>query len=117
MVSAALDARRVTNDESWAAHARHAFDWYLGQNELQEALYDASTGGCRDGLHEERVNENQGAESTVSFLLALLEMQAADRLTAENTSLFTSSALDGGRTSPTGAKLRIVPSTEHETVP
>jgi hypothetical protein len=44
---------------------------------LQVPLYDASTGGCRDGLHPDRVNENQGAESTLSFLMALLEMQAA----------------------------------------
>jgi glycosyltransferase involved in cell wall biosynthesis len=80
MVSACLDARRVTGDEGWARRARHAFDWYLGQNDLQQAVYDASTGGCRDGLHEDRVNENQGAESTLAFQLSLLEMQAADRI-------------------------------------
>jgi len=79
-ISACLDARRVTNDERWALDARRAFDWYLGQNELQQSLYDPSTGACRDGLHEDRVNENQGAESTLSFLLSLLEMRAADRL-------------------------------------
>jgi hypothetical protein len=45
-------------------------------------LYDATTGGCRDGLHADRANENQGAESTVSFLLALLEMRSADRIEA-----------------------------------
>lgn len=79
MVSASLDALRVTGDERWYARARHSFDWFLGQNELQQAVYDTSTGGCRDGLHEDRVNENQGAESTLSFLLALLEMRAADQ--------------------------------------
>jgi len=79
MISACLDAGRVTNDRRWALDARRAFDWYLGQNELQQPLYDTSTGGCRDGLHEDRVNENQGAESTLSFLLALIEMRAADR--------------------------------------
>jgi hypothetical protein len=42
---------------------------------LQIALYDPSTGGCRDGLHPERVNENQGAESTLAFLMAQVEMQ------------------------------------------
>jgi hypothetical protein len=42
---------------------------------LQRPVYDDSTGGCRDGLHAERVNENQGAESTLSFQLALLEMR------------------------------------------
>ena len=56
-----------------------AFDWFLGQNQLQQSLYDPTTGGCRDGLHADRVNENQGAESTLSFLLALLEMRSADR--------------------------------------
>lgn len=80
MISACLAARRLTNDQRWAVDARRAFDWFLGQNERQQALYDTSTGGCRDGLHEDRMNENQGAESTLSFLLALLEMRAADRL-------------------------------------
>ena len=80
MISACLDARRVTGDERWARRARHAFDWYLGQNDLQQAVYDASTGGCRDGLHEDRVNQNQGAESTLAFQLSLLEMRAADRI-------------------------------------
>jgi glycosyltransferase involved in cell wall biosynthesis len=79
-ISACIDARRVTNDERWVAHARRAFNWYLGQNQLQQTLYDATTGGCRDGLHPDRVNENQGAESTLSFLLALLDMRSADRL-------------------------------------
>jgi hypothetical protein len=46
-------------------------------------LYDGTTGGCRDGLHPDRVNENQGAESTLSFLMSLLEMQSTERPTAE----------------------------------
>jgi glycosyltransferase involved in cell wall biosynthesis len=74
-VSACLEARRATGDERWVQHARHTFGWFLGQNHLQRSLYDASTGGCRDGLHAERVNENQGAESTLSFQLALLELR------------------------------------------
>jgi hypothetical protein len=79
MVSACLEARRVTGQRSWTEHARRAFSWFLGQNHLQYSLYDASTGGCRDGLHPHRPNENQGAESTLSFLLALVDMQSADR--------------------------------------
>lgn len=79
IVSACLEAHRVTGDEAWSEHARRAFNWFLGQNDLHIPLYDASTGGCRDGLHADRANENQGAESTVSFLLALLEMHTADR--------------------------------------
>jgi glycosyltransferase involved in cell wall biosynthesis len=84
-VSACIDARRVTNDERWTAHARRAFNWYLGQNQLHQALYDVTTGGCRDGLHVDRVNENQGAESTLSFLLALLEMRSSERPTGVHT--------------------------------
>jgi hypothetical protein len=56
-----------------------AFNWFLGQNQVQVALYDPRSGGCRDGLHADRANENQGAESTLSFLLALLEMRLAER--------------------------------------
>jgi glycosyltransferase involved in cell wall biosynthesis len=79
MVSACIDARRVTGDERWLEHARRAFSWFLGQNQLQQSLYDPTTGGCRDGLHVDRPNENQGAESTLSFLIALCEMRSADR--------------------------------------
>jgi len=75
MVSACLDALRVSGDARWATFGRNAFDWFLGHNHLRLPLYDASTGGCRDGLHPERRNENQGAESTVSFLIALLELR------------------------------------------
>ena len=78
MISACLEARRVTGDKRWAEHARRAFHWFLGENQLQKPLYDASTGGCRDGLHIDRPNENQGAEATLSFLLSLLEMRSAE---------------------------------------
>jgi hypothetical protein len=80
MVSACLEAHRVTGQRRWADHARCAFNWFLGHNVLKQSLYDPSTGGCRDGLHSDRPNENQGAESTISFLQALLEMRAADRV-------------------------------------
>jgi hypothetical protein len=80
VVSACLDAYRVTGDAAWSEHARVAFNWFLGQNDLHTSLYDAATGGCRDGLHADRANENQGAESTVSFLIALLDMRSAGRV-------------------------------------
>jgi hypothetical protein len=79
MISACHDAHRATGNAAWTAHARRAFTWFLGQNQLQIPLYDPRTGGCRDGLHADRANENQGAESTLSFLLGLLEMRLADR--------------------------------------
>jgi glycosyltransferase involved in cell wall biosynthesis len=74
-VSACLLAFRVTRDERWLKEAWSAFNWFLGDNDLQIVLYDTSTGGCRDGLHPDRANENQGAESTLAFLLSLLEMR------------------------------------------
>ena len=75
-VSACLEAFRVTGESRWRSEAWSAFNWFLGDNDLQLPLYDSVTGGCRDGLHPERANQNQGAESTLSFLMALLEMQA-----------------------------------------
>lgn len=79
MVAACLEAARATGDARWVERARRAFSWFLGQNHLQLSLYDATTGGCRDGLHADRPNENQGAESTLSFLLALSAMRSAER--------------------------------------
>ena len=75
-VSACLEAFRVTGDSRWRSEAWSAFNWFLGDNDLQLPLYDSVTGGCRDGLHPDRVNQNQGAESTLSFLMALLEMRS-----------------------------------------
>ena len=74
-ISACLEAYRLTHDRRWLEEAQRVFCWFLGKNDLLVPLYDAATGGCRDGLHPDRVNENQGAESTLSFLMALLELQ------------------------------------------
>ncbi|QDU98942.1 glycosyltransferase family 4 protein [Lignipirellula cremea] len=75
MVSAAIEAFNAVGDKAWWELAHLAFDWFLGRNDLGQPLFDASTGGCHDGLQENRVNENQGAESTLAFLLSLAEMQ------------------------------------------
>ncbi|MCU0786575.1 MAG: glycosyltransferase family 4 protein [Verrucomicrobia bacterium] len=75
-VSACIEAYQATSDLFWVAEARRAFEWFLGRNDLGMALYDAGTGGCRDGLHMDRLSQNQGAESTLAFLLALAEKQA-----------------------------------------
>jgi glycosyltransferase involved in cell wall biosynthesis len=82
-VSACLEVYRLTEETQWLEEARRVFSWFLGKNDLQVPLYDAFTGGCRDGLHPDRVNENQGAESTLSFLMALLEMQTAKVASAD----------------------------------
>ena len=81
MTSACLDAWRVTGDRRWLSYARESFAWFLGKNALGLSLYDAVSGGCRDGLHPDRANENQGAESTISFLQALHEMRAIEQRT------------------------------------
>jgi hypothetical protein len=73
-VSACIEAYRSTQDEFWLEEARTAFEWFLGRNDLGLPLYDSTTAGCCDGLHPDRVNRNQGAESTLAFLLALAEM-------------------------------------------
>jgi len=78
MVSACLEAAKATGDPTWRKEARRAFGWFLGRNDLGLALYDPTTGGCRDGLHSDRPNENQGAESTLAFLQSLLELRLAE---------------------------------------
>ncbi|HKZ84120.1 MAG TPA: glycosyltransferase family 4 protein [Anaerolineae bacterium] len=78
MVSACLEAYRATSDKRWRKEARRAFEWFLGRNDLNLPIYDPTTGGCRDGLHPDRPNENQGAESTLAFLQALLELRLAE---------------------------------------
>ena len=74
LVDACIEAYHVTRDDTWIADARRAFDWFLGDNDIHMPLYDFTTGGCRDGLHPDCVNENQGAESTLAWLMSLLQM-------------------------------------------
>ncbi|PIQ90591.1 MAG: glycosyl transferase family 1 [Candidatus Omnitrophica bacterium CG11_big_fil_rev_8_21_14_0_20_41_12] len=73
-ISACLEAYRVTKNRAWYDEAAKVFQWFLGGNDLGIPLYDPITGGCCDGLHIDRVNRNQGAESTLSFLLSLTEL-------------------------------------------
>jgi hypothetical protein len=75
LVDACIEAYHVTRETRWIAEAKKAFHWFLGDNDLRTPLYDFTTGGCRDGLHADRVNENQGAESTLAWLMSLLLMQ------------------------------------------
>ena len=77
-VSACSEAYQVTGDRFWVIEARRAFGWFLGQNDLDTSVYNPDSGGCRDGLHVDRVNLNEGAESTLAFLSALVEIQALE---------------------------------------
>ena len=76
-ISACLAASRVDTDRRWQVESKRAFAWFLGSNDLSMPLVDVDTGSCCDGLHPDRVNENRGAESTVSYLLGLAEMREA----------------------------------------
>lgn len=82
MIGACLEAYRTTQDSSWFVEARKAFEWFLGRNEMGLPLHDSKTGGCRDTLHVDRVNQNQGAEASLSFYLSLAEMQEMENTIA-----------------------------------
>jgi hypothetical protein len=77
LVEAQVEAFSVTGDEAHARHAVRAFEWFLGRNRLQLSVYDFATGGCRDGVGATGVNRNEGAESTLAYLQALLVLDAA----------------------------------------
>ncbi len=78
--SACLEAYRATSDVWWYEQAQRAFDWFIGWNDLGLELYSPESGGCGDGLHVDRVNGNQGAESTLACLLSLAEMRLAQNM-------------------------------------
>jgi glycosyltransferase involved in cell wall biosynthesis len=77
MVSACLEAFGVTRDEYWQTAAWRCFEWFLGRNDLGEPLYDPTTGGCRDALLQDHLNQNQGAESSLAFYLSRVELARA----------------------------------------
>ena len=82
MTSAHLEARNVTGDRRWLDEARRCFEWFLGRNDLRQPVCDHATGGCRDGLQAEGMNQNQGAESTLAWLHALISLHVAVGATA-----------------------------------
>ncbi len=75
---ACAEAYRVTNHERWLSESRRALVWFLGHNDLRAPLYDFSSGGCYDGLTPTGPNLNQGAESTLAWLMALLSFLVQD---------------------------------------
>lgn len=77
-ILACLETYRITGENKWYNEAQRTFEWFLGRNNGRLMIYDPATGGCYDSLHSDRINENQGAESTLAFLLSLLEMRQAE---------------------------------------
>src|SRR5262249_3171108 len=77
-IAACIEAYHATEDPAWLREARLAFEWFLGGNDLGLDPYDAKSRGRRDGLQEDRVNLNQGAESPPAFLRALGQMKLVE---------------------------------------
>ncbi len=76
-ISACLEAYGITRDEYWKSAATRCFEWFLGRNDLGQSLYDPTTGGCRDALLQDHLNQNQGAESSLAFYLSHTEITRA----------------------------------------
>lgn len=75
MTCALATAYALTGKEDYRKRIHEAFNWFLGDNSLKQVVYDRATGGCYDGLGESQINLNQGAESTISYLLARIALQ------------------------------------------
>ena len=78
LLEACIEAYNVSSEEHWLVESRRCFDWFLGRNPLKKPLYDYETGGCRDALQPAGVNENEGAESTLAWLLSLLAIRSLE---------------------------------------
>ncbi|MBI4620655.1 MAG: glycosyltransferase family 4 protein [Desulfobacterales bacterium] len=88
MIEACVEAFNITRDKTWFDNAVMCFNWFLGHNDLNMPLYDPKTGGCRDGLMADGINQNEGAESTLAWLLSLLTLQKlyADEILKQSSS-------------------------------
>jgi len=77
--AAALAAYRATGDGLWLNACRASFAWFIGQNDVGLPVYDPATGGCHDALKVDRLNQNQGAESTLAYLSARFLIEEIER--------------------------------------
>jgi len=79
LVESCASAYRITGEEYWFDQARSVLAWFTGNNESHSTIYDYQTGGCRDGLHRDGPNLNQGAESTLAWLVSLMTVMDLNR--------------------------------------
>jgi glycosyltransferase involved in cell wall biosynthesis len=79
LVEACAAAYRISSEEKWFDRARNILAWFTGNNDTHSSLYDYQTGGCRDGLHSDGPNLNQGAESSLAWLIALMTLMDLNR--------------------------------------
>ena len=91
-ISACLAGWRISGDASLRTDASRAFAWFFGANDLSLSLVDLATGSCCDGLHPDRLNENRGGESVVSYLLSLAEVRELARASEEKVEIAAKSA-------------------------
>jgi hypothetical protein len=89
-IAACIEAWRADGGAEWTSGAMLAFGWFLGENDLRNSLIDSETGRCWDGLHPDRPNENTGAESTLSYLLGLVDIWQHKREAANDRTKFIS---------------------------
>jgi len=87
MILTYLTAHNITQEKEYYDKAILAFNWFLGKNHLKQMMYDETTGGCFDGLGKHSVNLNQGAESTISYLIARLFLEESKRKQKETLSI------------------------------
>jgi hypothetical protein len=80
LVQACLAAALATGEEHWIREASRCFEWFRGENDLDAQMYDEETGGCHDGLCPEGAAPNEGAESTLAYVLSVLELHHYDRI-------------------------------------
>jgi len=86
-IEACLEAFHVTSDPKWTQRAERCLNWFLGENDLRTPEYDHLSGGCHDALMPQGVNENQGAEATLAWLISLLSLYDHTKQTSEESSL------------------------------
>lgn len=77
LIDACLDAYFETGDKKWFKESERCLSWFLGYNDLQTPVCDYKTGGCCDALERQGVNGNQGAESTLAWIISLINMHTA----------------------------------------
>ncbi len=99
LIEACAEAYRATQDSKWIDRARHVLGWFTGNNDTRSMLYNYQSGGCRDGLHADGPNLNEGAESTLAWLISLLTVMWLNRAEA----LVVAETPDDGEASPTDA--------------
>lgn len=80
LISACLDVYLMTGDKKWFEESERCLSWFLGQNDLGLQICDCKTGGCGDGLEIQGVNANQGAESTLAWIISLINMSMVTEL-------------------------------------